>query len=624
MDSRLNFQDWYNLVGKGTYGSEAEARAVFDSLFGAGGVFASGISLPGSNVFNNNTNANGGTPINGGFNPGNLDASFPIIDFGLGSGVGSSDGDIGNSNTITLGTGAGGPGGVFPFFSDPNSIVGNIIGPSLGEIQGALKQDGVIPSDDGAFNRPLLDDIIAAIPPVTINPTGTPPSETPPSGTPQQQNKPEPPPKNRGGPNPNLPGAGGSGQIPSAPSGLPTGGTSDDPFDKLNDIFRSIFFPGAGGGVRTPPFNPNGGGDVSDINDLLNLPIFGGGGQGGTASATGGSNFLSDLIGDIVNDFNLSDLLTNVGNTAIDFGMSDYVADKQLEANKDALDLQRYIYDSNINRLEPFRQSGLSSLPALSDAAGASPAMRDLFSGRQNINPRTNVTIDGEALPMVDASLSYNTPTANSVSVNEFNPYDANDPRLQYLIDQGTRAIEGSAAARGKLNSGGTLEALQEMGQNAALGRANEIQALDSDRDRLALASDNQRFGQELGAGSFDLSAQTSQFGQDAALRNLLFGENVTGANFDLAQDQSNIANMLNLDDLRFNQNFDANTDALRFDRNRFGKLYENARLSQNSAAQQGADGANFAAMGSNILQNDGDIRTVRTKGFENALSRLF
>lgn len=50
-----------------------------------------------------------------------------------------------------------------------------------------------------------------------------------------------------------------------------------------------------------------------------------------------------------------------------------------------------------------------------------------------------------------------------------FNANDLyNDPSYQFRLDQGTKAVQNSAAARGGLNSGATLKALTNYGQQAA------------------------------------------------------------------------------------------------------------------------------------------------------------
>ncbi len=59
------------------------------------------------------------------------------------------------------------------------------------------------------------------------------------------------------------------------------------------------------------------------------------------------------------------------------------------------------------------------------------------------------------------------------------------DPGYQYRLDQGREALEGSAAARGQLLSGGTLKALTRYGQDQGSGEyQSAYQRFNADRDR--------------------------------------------------------------------------------------------------------------------------------------------
>ena len=594
---------------------------------------------------------------------------------------------LGGAVSLGHGVGGNAPG-VNPFFTDPGGgLVSQILSPSRQTVIGELINAGVIGSENlfhtneqggfqdlidgngnvtGHVNTDIIDEAIRTLP-IPVLGQGLPPTQEGPSGPVQAPQAPSQPQQETAAPpssRPNETGTvgdqvegpivgDGSGQVPNPPPNVPSRNDDFDPFGIFEDLLRTPGIFGGGGTVsQTPTGADNEGG--FDLGAILGS-IFGSGGQstntnqnsnilqdilgdifaqggnvgdttatGGTATANGGaggsaSNILSDLIGAVTGG-SADNALSNV----IDFGISDYVADKQLEANRDALDFYGGIYNDQVNRLEPFRQSGLNSLGDLEAAARNNPALRDLFAGQMAVNPTTNVSVGGNPLPNLDPSLNYSAPEARSVDVNGFNPYSADDPRLQYLIDSGTQAVQNSAVAQGKLFSGDTLEALQDVGQNAALGRAREIQSIEANRDGLALASDNQRFGQELGASGFNLGAQGQQFGQDSSARGQLFGENLNTAGFNLNQDQNNIANLMGYNTQQFGQNFDANSQALGANNNYFSKLFETSRLGQNSAAQQGAGSSTFGAIGSNLIGQEGDIRTARTSGFANALSGFF
>jgi hypothetical protein len=89
---------------------------------------------------------------------------------------------------------------------------------------------------------------------------------------------------------------------------------------------------------------------------------------------------------------------------------------------------QRREFDANQANLKPFRDAGLSVLPQLT--SGLKPG------GEFNRN----------------------------FTLADFNQ----DPGYQFRMDQGSKALQASAAARGGLSSGGTLKALDRYGQDYA------------------------------------------------------------------------------------------------------------------------------------------------------------
>ena len=121
-----------------------------------------------------------------------------------------------------------------------------------------------------------------------------------------------------------------------------------------------------------------------------------------------------------------------------------YIADKAAESQQNILDFQKKQYDEAIARLQPFYDMG--------------------------------VTQAQEVLPeYIDAA-------KRDIEYVDIDPFDANDPALRFLQDEARRAIENSAAARGRLNTGGTLTDLQDRSANIALARAGELVGI---RDRM-------------------------------------------------------------------------------------------------------------------------------------------
>ena len=121
-----------------------------------------------------------------------------------------------------------------------------------------------------------------------------------------------------------------------------------------------------------------------------------------------------------------------------------YIADKAAESQQNILDFQKKQYDDAIARLQPFYDMG--------------------------------VTQAQEVLPeYIDAA-------KRDIEYVDIDPFDADDPALRFLQDEARRAIENSAAARGRLNTGGTLTDLQDRSANIALARAGELVGI---RDRM-------------------------------------------------------------------------------------------------------------------------------------------
>ena len=90
-----------------------------------------------------------------------------------------------------------------------------------------------------------------------------------------------------------------------------------------------------------------------------------------------------------------------------------YIADKMYESQENILDFQRDQYDDAIARLQPFYDMG--------------------------------VTQAQEVLPdYIDAA-------KRDIEYVDIDPFDADDPALRFLQDEARRAIENSAAARGRL-----------------------------------------------------------------------------------------------------------------------------------------------------------------------------
>lgn len=111
------------------------------------------------------------------------------------------------------------------------------------------------------------------------------------------------------------------------------------------------------------------------------------------------------------------------------------------------------------------------------------------------------------------------------------------DPGYGFRVGQGTQALQQSAAARGVLNTGGTLQDLIDYGQKAAsqeygnaynrsLGtyQTNYNDALNAWQSNLGaqLAKYNANFGTQV---QFPFQAASGQFGVNAGLQGQLFNQ---------------------------------------------------------------------------------------------------
>jgi len=231
------------------------------------------------------------------------------------------------------------------------------------------------------------------------------------------------------------------------------------------------------------------------------------GGQGGSSTAAGGTSnvnvdtsgfgdaigSLGDTIGGTVgNVMNvLSTILggqadatttasgNNLAGILAQEAANRYEADKAAESQANVLAFQQKQYDDAISRMQPFYDMGVTSAQ--------------------------------EVLP------EYITAAKNDITYNEFDPFNAEDPTLRFLQDEMRRQVEASAAAGGRLNTGGTLTDLQDRSANIALARSGELQNINDQQNFELRERDQYDFRklQDLIKGS--QSAGVTMSGQDQA-----------------------------------------------------------------------------------------------------------
>lgn len=180
-----------------------------------------------------------------------------------------------------------------------------------------------------------------------------------------------------------------------------------------------------------------------------------------------------------------------IGSAVIGAASSNKAAKSQERAARNQTELAERQYDQTVERFEPFYDSGLNYQNALNF---------ELLGGqRPTITPsglsieqgeRITRTVDPTYAPGGRGEGTVISPgrditeTYYSVGDQEFDtrgaaqgyldsqgtPYQGFQatPGYQFMVDEGMRALEGSAAAAGNLYSGGTLKSISDYGQGMA------------------------------------------------------------------------------------------------------------------------------------------------------------
>ena len=188
--------------------------------------------------------------------------------------------------------------------------------------------------------------------------------------------------------------------------------------------------------------------DAVDLSDMISAPLIG---EGAINIDTAGLGTAVDSFGNVIGGFgeNLMDFLgtfvggqnqqseNSLAGILADAAARKYAAEAFEDASANELAFQKAIYDAGIEYQEPFYDLG--------------------------------VTAAKEVMP------DYVEASKRDVVYDDFDPFDAEDPALRFLQDEQRRALESSSAARGRLNSGGTLTDLQDRAANIALTRAGEV-----------------------------------------------------------------------------------------------------------------------------------------------------
>lgn len=169
----------------------------------------------------------------------------------------------------------------------------------------------------------------------------------------------------------------------------------------------------------------------------------------------------------------------SVASSVISGDAAQSAADTQAGAANNATEAQLQMFNTAQKNLQPFMSSGTNALNNLSGILG-----KGQYPG-----------------------FSF-----------QYNP--ANDPQYNFLLQQGSNAITSQASALGGLNSGATLKALSDYGQNTALQSyqtefANSLNSYNTNRDTFNQFLDRlynvSSLGENAAAGAGNAAIQTGQ-----------------------------------------------------------------------------------------------------------------
>jgi hypothetical protein len=190
-----------------------------------------------------------------------------------------------------------------------------------------------------------------------------------------------------------------------------------------------------------------------------------------------------------------------VATSAIQSSAAKKAAKMQAESADEATALQREMWAQGRADLAPWREAGAWALPRLQQMITQGPGQP--FQAPRGLDPR---------------QYTFVPPTAATLQ---------QDPGFQFRLQTGMQALEGSAAARGGLLSGGALRGALDLGQQmgsqeygAAYGRAlgqNELRygrALTANQDQYNRALQQWQLGQGLRQTQYNRLAGLSGTGQ--------------------------------------------------------------------------------------------------------------
>jgi hypothetical protein len=202
------------------------------------------------------------------------------------------------------------------------------------------------------------------------------------------------------------------------------------------------------------------------------------------------------------------------------------------------------------------------------------------------------------------------SPDAINTQVNQIDPFDSEDPALRFLQDEGRRAIESTSAAQGRLNSGGTLQELQNQAIGTAAQYAGNLADIGRLQDTSQLGADQQFYSQLLGSGEQDYSRGLGQLQAVADAQNQ---QDETALRGDIARFESELGG----GGQQFDQSRLFNADELDREQMLYNEISGLLTTGLSGATGLTGNAGTFGTLGGGIYQEMGD--TTAYQGLQKA-----
>ncbi len=331
----------------------------------------------------------------------------------------------------------------------------------------------------------------------------------------------------------------------------------------------------------------------------------------------------------------ISNIIDVAAAAAIDRQAQEYYTDALRDASEAELEfLERMIGRQEVFR--PFYNVGTGEkAPFLGYQINK---LRDLINREPSFPESRRIQPEIDILPLIEeaAAIEAVDPTVNQINVadlllgldtgtipeairtdvNLIDPFNPQDPTLRFLQDEGRRAIESAAAAEGRLNTGGTLQELQQQaigtaaqyaGDLADIGRVQDASRLDRDQQFYSqlLGSGREGFGREIDRLGAISDAQRFQDDQalQADIRRFESEADLAGTEFDMS---------------RF-----ANQDAIARDQTLINQLTGLVDIGRQGATGLTGNVGTFGTLGQSAYQQLGDNRAYEGLQRGNRFSNL-